>query len=188
MSWAWQHRLTTLESASRMQVILRVEPLVLVPVTHCYPESMDAPARFCWIGVFEKFRVNTMACRRRIRSVVSTFRCLCGGLGAICRFTSFWRHGIRRKGLRPMGKMDGEDEARCKGRGKKREQEDVRMKSLSHDEANKRYINLTSLNTSDEAMVAVSWMLFWNEQRAKNAPSKVRPFHAKRGYPQLLKG
>jgi hypothetical protein len=76
---------------------------------------------------------------------------------------------------------DGEDEARCKGRGKKREQEDVRMKSLSHDEANKRYINLTSLNTSDEAMVAVSWMLFWNEQRAKNAPSKVRPFHAKRG-------
>lgn len=82
-----------------------LSPLVLVPVTYCYPKAVDAPARFCWIGVFEKLRVNTVTCRRGIGSVVSTFRCLCGGLGAICRFTSFWRHGIRRKGLQPMGKM-----------------------------------------------------------------------------------
>ena len=73
---------------------------------------------------------------------------------------------------------DGEDEARCKRRGKKRKQEDIRIKSLSHDEANKRYVNQTSLNTSDDFKV-VSWMLFWKEQRAKNAPSKIRPFHAK---------
>jgi hypothetical protein len=90
-------------------------PLIIVPVMHCYPEAVDAPARLCWIGVFEEFRVNTVTCRRRVRSVVSTFRCLCGGLGAICRFSSFWRHGARRKGLQLMGKMKHD----AKGEGRR---------------------------------------------------------------------
>lgn len=76
--------LTTLGSGIANAVYLEgSNPLILVPVTHCYFKAVDAPARFCWIGVFEKFRVHTVICGRRIRSVASTFRCLSGGLGSI---------------------------------------------------------------------------------------------------------